>query len=80
VGAKIKIPSGYDQKIITVESINDKRQSAILAQALYSETSQSIIQREKNAQARELSAFHSPKPDSRPDKKQRREIIKFKHQ
>jgi ribosome-associated heat shock protein Hsp15 len=80
LGAKIKIPSGYDQKIITVESINDKRQSAILAQTLYSETSQSIIQREKNAQARELSAFHSPRPDSRPDKKQRREIIKFKHQ
>ncbi|MFT6268168.1 MAG: ribosome-associated heat shock protein Hsp15 [Alphaproteobacteria bacterium] len=80
LGAKIKIPSGYDEKIVTVEGIKDKRQGAVNAQALYNETEESIKQRDKNAQARKLSAFHSPKPDSRPDKKQRREIIKFKHQ
>ncbi|MFT4655732.1 MAG: ribosome-associated heat shock protein Hsp15 [Patiriisocius sp.] len=80
LGATIKIPSGYDQKIVMVEGIKGKRQGAENAQALYSETQESINQREKNAQARKLSAFHSPSPDSRPDKKQRREIIKFKHQ
>lgn len=79
-GALLKIPSGYDEKIVSVLIIKDKRQSATDAQTMYEETSDSIKQREKNAQARKLSAFHSPKPDSRPDKKQRREIIKFKHQ
>ena len=80
VGATIKIPSGYDEKIVVVAIVKDKRQSAVEAQSMYTETMTSIEQREKNAQARKLSAFHSPKPDSRPDKKQRREIIKFKHQ
>lgn len=80
LGAVIKIPVGFDFKIVVVEQIRDKRQSAPLAQEMYSETEGSVEQREKNAQARQLSAFHSPKPDSRPDKKQRRQIIKFKHQ
>jgi ribosome-associated heat shock protein Hsp15 len=78
--AKIKIPCGFDEIIVVVKGIKDKRQAAVNAQALYCETSESFTQREKNAQARKLSAFHSPRPDSRPDKKQRREIIKFKHQ
>ena len=67
-------------KIVTIVGIMDKRQSAAVAQTLFEETAQSISVREKNAQARKLSAFHSPRPDARPDKKQRRQIIKFKHQ
>jgi ribosome-associated heat shock protein Hsp15 len=47
---------------------------------MYEETPESIALREKNAAARKLSVFHSPRPDARPDKKQRRQIIKFKHQ
>jgi ribosome-associated heat shock protein Hsp15 len=80
LGATIKVPIGFDEKIVVVEGVVDKRQSATKAVELYNETPASIAQREKNAQARALSAMHSPKPDSRPDKKQRREIIKLKHQ
>ena len=80
LGGVIKIPAGYDEKIVVVEKILDRRQSAVIAQTMYVETDESKLQREKNAQARKLSAFHSPKPESRPDKKQRRQIIKFKHQ
>jgi ribosome-associated heat shock protein Hsp15 len=80
IGSQLKIPVGFDIKIVVVEKIFDKRQSAPLAQTMYTETEESVVQREKNAQARQLSAFHSPKPDNRPDKKQRRQIIKFKHQ
>ena len=47
---------------------------------MYTETAESIAKREKNAEARKLSAFHSPKPDTKPDKKQRRQIIHLKHQ
>lgn len=80
VGAKIKVPAGYDVKTVIIEKILDKRQSATLAQAMYTETEESVAQRERNAEARKLSVFHSPRPDSRPDKKQRRQIIKFKLQ
>ncbi len=78
IGATIKVPSGYDEKVVVVTKIYDKRQSAPIAQTMFEETAASIEQREKNAQARQLSAFHSPKPDSRPDKKQRRQLIQFK--
>lgn len=80
LGATIKIPIGPDEKVVVVIGLENNRQSAVKAQLLYSETEASLAQREKNTQARKLSAFYSPKPDSRPDKKQRREIIKFKHQ
>lgn len=80
VGAIIKIPAGYDVKVVKVCAVSDRRQSAAVAQTLYQESAQSLAQREANATARRLSMFHNPKPKQRPDKKQRREIIKLKHQ
>jgi ribosome-associated heat shock protein Hsp15 len=80
LGAVLKIPAGFDEKVVIVNTVLRNRQGAAIAKTMYSETPESVEKREKNAQARKLSAFHSPKPDSRPDKKQRRQIIKFKHQ
>ncbi len=79
-GAMIKVPAGWDVKEIKVLGLSEKRLSAPLAQAMYEETAESEAQREANQAARKLSAFHSPRPESRPDKKQRRQIIKFKQQ
>lgn len=79
VGALVKIPQGYDQKEVGIVALSDKRGSATVAQQLYQETQASQAQREKNAQARKLSSFHSPRPEVRPDKKQRRQLIKMKH-
>jgi ribosome-associated heat shock protein Hsp15 len=80
LGATIIFPSGFDSKEVVVEQLSEHRKSAPLAQDMYKETEASLAQREKNAEARKLNAFHSPRPDSRPDKKQRRQIIQFKHQ
>ena len=80
LGAKLVIPAGFDNKEVIVEKLSERRVSAVLAQEMYRETETSIALREKNAEARKLSAFHSPRPDSRPDKKQRRKIIQFKQQ
>ncbi|MFT6329166.1 MAG: ribosome-associated heat shock protein Hsp15 [Bermanella sp.] len=80
LGAIIQIPTGFDQKTVIVKEVIGQRRSAQLAQLLYEETAESIALREKNAVARKLSIFHSPRPDGRPDKKQRRQIIQFKHQ
>lgn len=80
LGAIIQIPAGFDQKTVTVKEVIGQRRSAQLAQLLYEETAESIALREKNAVARKLSIFHSPRPDGRPDKKQRRQIIQFKYQ
>ncbi|MGO4891971.1 RNA-binding S4 domain-containing protein [Flavobacterium sp. W21_SRS_FM6] len=80
LGAIIKVPMGYDLVEIEVLQIKHQRLSAPLARQMYQETAESEQLREKNAEARRLHAFHSPKPDHRPDKKQRRQIIQFKQQ
>lgn len=80
VGARVKVPAGFDVKEVVIVEISDQRRGAPLAQGMYEETPESIAQREKNAEMRKLSAFHSPRPENRPDKKQRRQIIQFKHQ
>jgi ribosome-associated heat shock protein Hsp15 len=80
LGASIKIPQGFDLKEVLVLKLQEQRLGAPLAQLMFQETSASETQRANNAEARRLSAFHSPKPDGRPDKKQRRQIIQFKQQ
>ena len=76
----VKVPAGWDTKEVEILGLSEKRLSATLAQELYTETPESAAKREENQAARKLQTFHSPKPEGRPDKKQRREIIKFKHQ
>ncbi len=78
--ACIKVPQGYDFKEVKVLQLVDRRQGAAVAQLMYEETQGSQDLRMRNAEARKLSAFHSPKPDNKPDKKQRRQIIQLKHQ
>ena len=80
LGATVKVPAGYDIKELVINEIVEQRRGAALIQDMYRETQSSLEQRERNAQARKLSAFHSPKPESKPDKKQRRQIIELKHQ
>lgn len=46
---------------------------------MYQETDASIAKREKMAEARKQNALIMPYPDRRPDKKERRNRIKFKY-
>lgn len=78
--AVVKVPAGFDHKELVICEVVEQRRSAQLVQGMYKETLASIALRERNAQARKLSAFHSPKPDTKPDKKQRRQIINLKQQ
>ena len=80
LGATVKVPAGFDTKELIICDIVEQRRSAALVEGMYRETEASVEQRERNAAARKLSAFHSPKPDTKPDKKQRRQIIDLKHQ
>ncbi|HAQ48795.1 MAG: ribosome-associated heat shock protein Hsp15 [Glaciecola sp.] len=80
LNATLKVPAGFDSKELVITEIFDKRRAAPMIIGMYTETAESIAKREKNAEARKLSAFHSPKPDTKPDKKQRRQIIHLKHQ
>lgn len=79
LGAVITLRQGNEEKTVTIEKVSDQRRGAPEAQTLYIETQESVAKREQHAQDRKLHAV-SPSPERRPDKKQRRNIIKFKQQ
>lgn len=79
VGAKLKLRQGSDEKTVIIQAISQQRRSASEAQYLYLETQQSIIKRENIARARKDGSLTMPHPDRRPDKKERRNLIKFKY-
>lgn len=78
VGDVIKLRAGWDERIVVVQALTDKRQKAELAQQLYRETPESTRAREEAAASRKALRGALPRPDHRPDKKQRRELIKHK--
>jgi len=76
VGVMLTLRQGEDSKTIEVIALSEKRQGAPEAQLLYSETEQSVEQREKKSSERR--AFYGSMPASmRPNKKQRRQIHRF---
>ncbi|CFQ96761.1 heat shock protein 15 [Yersinia frederiksenii] len=78
LNAEIRLRQGNDERTVRVLALHSQRRGACEAQALYEETEASIANREKVAQARKLNALTMPHPDRRPDKKERRNLIKFK--
>ncbi|NTS75833.1 ribosome-associated heat shock protein Hsp15 [Catenovulum sp. SM1970] len=80
VGAVITMQAGFDEKEVNVLGIAEKRKAAPEAQKLYQETEQSLAKREQRALERKAAVNINPRPLSRPDKKQRRQLIQVKHQ
>jgi ribosome-associated heat shock protein Hsp15 len=78
VGATLIIRQGWDEKEIMVEQVFAQRRGATEAQQLYQETEQSIAKRQQNAEERKALRGSAPMQDERPNKKQRRQIHRFK--
>ncbi len=78
LGDRIKVRQGYEEKEVIVQALADKRRDASFAQTLYQETAESISRREQNALARKQGILLSPASDKKPDKKQRRLLLKLK--
>lgn len=79
LNAEIKLRQGNDERTVIVCALSAQRRSAAEAQTLYQETAQSAAKREQMALARKLNALTMPHPERRPDKKERRDLIKFKY-
>lgn len=79
IGAMLTLRQGSDSKEIEILAIQEQRRPASEASLLYRETAESIVKREKIAEARRLNALTMPHPDRRPDKKERRDLLKFKN-
>lgn len=77
-GAEITLRQGDDERTVIALTLTVQRRSAEQAQQLYLETPASKAKREKLAAARKINAQNMTHPDRRPDKKERRNLIKFK--
>ncbi|RUO37430.1 heat-shock protein [Aliidiomarina shirensis] len=78
--AQLVVPRGNERMEVIVRGISEHRRNATEAQKLYEETAESVQKRAEMAEARKLNQMYNPHPDHRPDKKERRELIKFKNQ
>lgn len=79
VGDVVKCPRGNDVYEIEILALSEQRRSAAEAAKLYQETAESQTKREAQAELRKLNALYNPHPDTKPDKKQRRDLLKFKN-
>ncbi len=75
---KIRINKNSTQFIVLVKQLSVKRGSAPQAQQMYEETEQSLQHRELTQAQRKLNAMANPRPQGRPDKRQRRQLKKWR--
>lgn len=78
VGDILQVRQGYDEKTVEVLQLSDQRRGAPEAQALYSETTDSLARREAQALARKAAGGMIDRPPYKPSKQQRRQIKRFK--
>lgn len=78
VGAEIRLRVGFEEKTVTVTALSDQRRGAPEAALLFSEAAESIEKREQAAKQRKLVSHGQMAPDHKPNKKQRRDIHRFK--
>ncbi|MCW8923298.1 MAG: S4 domain-containing protein [Gammaproteobacteria bacterium] len=62
---------------LTVLDVNKQRRPAKEAQLLYQESEASIEKREEQAEMQRLAASSRPSSDRRPNKRERRHIVRF---
>ena len=77
IGDCFEVHRGYERYEVIVTGLSERRGSACAAQALYRETETSIEKRGSEAEKRKLAMMQRPHSESRPDKKQRRQIRQF---
>jgi len=78
MGATITLRAGWDEKEVEVIALSSQRRGAVEANLLYREKEQSIAKREAAADQRKALRGLGLQSDDKPNKKQRRQIHRFK--
>ncbi len=78
IGDRLDITRGEQRMIVIVQQLSDRRGPAKVAAMLYAETEESRTRREAQSAMEKVLRQTAPRPDSKPDKKSRRRIIRFK--
>ena len=77
IGDTLSIQRGGYNYEISVLGINKQRRPAKEAQLLYEESESSITARKEQAETQRLAATVRTAPDRRPNKRERRHIVRF---
>jgi len=80
VGDRLEIRRGEDVFVVIVRGLSDRRGPASTAQLLYEEIAESKAERERRHEERRLYRTLNPAPAQRPNKQQRRRIVRFKNE
>ena len=78
LGAELRIRCGWDEKVVIIKTLSDKRRNATEASKLFDETEASIALREQHTAERKVANLTMPNHAEKPNKKQRRQIHRFK--
>jgi ribosome-associated heat shock protein Hsp15 len=78
VGQRLEIRRGDTFQVVIIETLSEQRGSATVAQTLYTETPESIEQREMRKSVRRMERAGLNIPSSKPDKKNRRALAQLK--
>lgn len=78
VGDELRIQRGEEEYIITILEASMRRGPATVARTLYEESDENRKLRENLAEQRKLEHQSSLTRERRPDKRQRRRIVRFK--
>lgn len=77
VGEVLRVQRGFDECIVVVKALSDRRGPAKEAASLYEETAESVRRREELGEQRRLQHLAFLRPVGRPTKQDRRRIIRF---
>lgn len=77
-GDELRIQRGLEEYTVTVLELSVQRGPAVVAQTLYEESEDSRTRRERLAAQRKLVNQQHAAPERRPDKRQRRRLVRFK--
>lgn len=77
VGDELRIQRGHEEMVVVVAALSEIRGSATAAQTLYVETEASRTARHQLSEQRRLQSAGGGAPERRPNKHERRDIIRF---
>jgi ribosome-associated heat shock protein Hsp15 len=76
-GDVLEVTVGFEVVTIQVTAIPARRGPAAAARLCYEETPESVARRERHREQRRLAAMAAPQTPGRPDKRTRRELLRF---
>jgi ribosome-associated heat shock protein Hsp15 len=79
IGDELRVQRGEEEYTITIVELSIRRGPASVARTFYEESEESRIRREKLAEERKLEHQQYATRERRPDKRQRRRIVRFKN-